>query len=383
MNIQSLITEAADEAVRKVDEGHSFGTLIKNSICVRILRWQFGEYGWTSPVNLLITAAWTKWLHPDQDVCKIWAKDSKNNPITGGFSLRSADESFTVPLVCRLNIFPGFCSNNSGMQGTRAIEKARAACRIDRDTRLEQRVLFDLELFVNIMNDINDLKSEEAKFVFQYLIEQGYRKKLQIAKGKAALKGTEIDSRKNAYDLVIKAASLIHDPQFIKVLVGSCLDLIAKQTENFHDCTVEGIYDQKTGANARSLAPGDIWLSKNKSPVLGCEVKDASKEFGFEILSAVRERIKSNPTLTRYWLVTASETAIKHTVASDPEWSKQLREFRKSGCIISIFTFRALLALVDSLIHIDGILPDIITGHLVETSDLKNETIAKWNELIK
>ena len=73
-------------------------------LITEINQWQWGSYGWTSPTSLLVTAAWRKYLYPDVDCCKIWARDEKKAPIPGGYSIRSADEGVTIPLLAKYDL---------------------------------------------------------------------------------------------------------------------------------------------------------------------------------------------------------------------------------------------------------------------------------------
>ena len=174
MELSVGIEEKLDLIANNVEE-ESLEEIIENipeTLVSRINTWQFGSYGWTSPVNIMLTCAWYKWLNPLQDTCKIWAQDHQKNKIEGGFALRTLDEKYTVRIIAKLRIAKNFCSSNSGMQGTRAIEKMRGIGRIDRDTPLEQSVKFDMKLFQEILNDINECSSEEAKNVFKLLLKQ-------------------------------------------------------------------------------------------------------------------------------------------------------------------------------------------------------------------
>ena len=151
--IRNLLDEAyvrvADAVAKEESVGSDLPTILKRNIDA----WNFGGYGWTSPVNLLMTAAWVKHVDAPQDVCLIWARNTEG-PIPGGFSIRSMDEKFTVPLVNKYTIFNQFCSNNSGMQGSRALEKSKlreAGTRIERDSELGQRVSFDIVLFQTLI----------------------------------------------------------------------------------------------------------------------------------------------------------------------------------------------------------------------------------------
>lgn len=380
--LKSVIA-AAEEAETQVEAGQTFSDQVPKTLRDKIDEWQFGKYGWTSPVNLMLTAAWMKWLNPSQDVCKIWAKDANNSPISGAYSLRTYDESVTVPVICRLDISTNFCSSNSGMQGTRAIEKTRVATRLNRNTTLDQRVLFDLNLLVQIMNDIDELTPDEAKYVFQYFIELGCNIRKKRYADLMSLSKAGQKKGASVFRLVLKSAARIQDPQFTKILAASCIERFASHTDMFSDCVMAGVYDKKTGANARSSAPGDFWLLRDEVAVLGCEVKDPSKQFGFEILSAVRDRSLAHPGMNHYWLVTASNAALKNEVIGDARWEKQLAQLAENGCEVIAITLRDLLAILGSLEALDHRLTNLISTHLTKMTDLKNDTVTDWMELLK
>ena len=348
----------------------------------RIISWKYGAYGWTSPVNLMITACWVKWLFPSQDVCKIWAKDAGNNPIKGSYSIRSCDERITVPLVSRLGIYHNFCSNNSGMQGTRAIEKTRVATRLSRDTKLDQRVLFDLNLFVNIMNDINELDSDTAKSAFQYFLEIG----LAIAEKRnqklLKVRGYRPKATGDTTAVLHSALTDIKDPQFIKIVGAVCLKRLAQHSFLLREARILGIEGTKTGADARTRQPGDLWLEIKGKPVLGCEVKDSSKQFGFEILSAVEDRYTNNGTLRWYILLSASDRAVHERILFDPAWSERIAQIGRIGLRLLIYTFREFLALLSLLAPIDGKYIVEINECLSSSPDLKKDTIELWQDRI-
>jgi hypothetical protein len=146
---------------------------------------------------------------------------------------------------------------------------------------------------------------------------------------------------------------------------------------------INGIYDKKTGANARSSTPGDIWLEDRGVAIFACEVKDSSKQFGFEILSAVRERIRKNPGLRAYWLVTASDFSWQSDVANDSRWGSQIREFDLSGCPLLAMTVYELLTFVEFFETIDSSMLDLISTHIQSMEDLKKETVNQWIGLLQ
>jgi hypothetical protein len=349
----------------------------------RIGNWKFGGYGWTSPVNLMITACWTKWLLPSQDVCKIWAKNTANKLIPGGYSIRSYDERITVPLVSRLSIYHQFCSNNSGMQGTRAIEKTRSASRIERNMRLEQRVYFDLSLFAEIMNDINDLNPGQAKIAFQHFIAIGSKISKQRKLGLESLLAKNVNNQNDCVSVIHKALAEIGDPQFTVIVTAMCMKALAEHSTTLKGAKLKGIDGKKTGANARSNVPGDLWLEVDSLPVVACEVKDRSKTFGYEILSAVEDRYIKNPTLEKYLMVTGANIAIENRVLVSAEWTEKIAELNNQGLGVQVLTIRELIGFLSLLGPVDQTYIIGINTYLSKFADLKADTVAKWSNIIK
>lgn len=342
-----------------------------------IKQWSFGSYGWTSPVNLFITAAWYKWLFPHQDVCKIWANDHSKKKITGGFAIRTNDEQFTVPLVTKTRIYGSFCSPNSGMQGSRAIEKMRGQGRIDRNTPIAQAVSFDMFLFQNILNDINDCSSEEAYYYLQYLLRLGIDKKNAKLIELGKLSKTTFAKQITLHD-ILSFSENISDPQFIKVLAVAFLEpLISKMGGGYK---TQGISGSKTAADTQSKAPGDFWFIDEKgNPIIAVEVKDKTKNIGFEIIGAIENRKSNNPSLSQYFAVTGAKIAVKESVINDKCWVENLTRIR-DDLGLNIIT----LNLVDlcSLLTLAQVNAASVVKRINEVisqmDDLKKDTIEKW-----
>ena len=347
-----------------------------------VLEWKFGEYGWTSPVNLMLTAAWYKWLNPTQDVCRIWGQDHNKKKIEGGFAIRSMDEKFTVPLVTKTGISQGFCSPNSGMQGSRAIEKMRAAGRIDRDTPIDQSVSFDMSLFQSIMNDIDDLNSSQAFDGFKLLLKLGIQKKERRIQEQRNLFNTQISSALNQRSF-LEFVDNISDPQFIKI---ACACIIENPIQRiFGDSELCGMSGAKTASDAQSKTPGDFWfLRKTDNKILGAEVKDKSKTIGFEILQAIENRKRNNMRMTDYVAICAGPTAVSETVIKDPRWKMRIGELRETyGVNVMLVDIVNLMAMFNlSGGDFPGLI-DKISHELAKTIDLKNNTIKSWTEFIQ
>jgi len=376
------VNAAADEAIDHLAKNGTFANKVPPALRKRMQSWKYGNYGWTSPVNLMITAAWVKWLMPQQDVCKIWARDSSNRPITGSYSIRSFDEKVTVPLVSKLDIYSSFCSRNSGMQGTRAIEKTRVATRLNRGTQLEQRVKFDLELFVQTMNDIDSLNPNQAKAAFQYYMELGFginKARLRQLDDLLAHSGGD---QSDEVGIVLRAAVEIADPQFVKAVVAAALHFLGENTPSLKRSTVCGIDGHMTGADARSGDPGDLWLEIDGNPIVGCEVKDRTKTFGFEILRAAEERVANNSSITTYFFVTASTIAVSEGILKEPQWANQLESIRVRGLNVIPITLRDFVVFISFLNSLSGRFTKKLTELLTVSPGLKPGTVSKWKSYL-
>ena len=330
----------------------------------------------------MITAAWTKWLDPSQDVCKIWARDAKNRPIIGSYSIRSYDEKITVNVVSKYDIYPNFCSRNSGMQGTRAIEKTRGASSLTRGLKIDQRVKFSLDLFVETMNLINSLSAQQAKAAFQYYIEKGFKIQQKRHAAREKLTAAARSSTKDPIGLMLRACDEIADPQFVKAAVATALQIWSKIAPALEGGILCGVDGMMTGADARSGEPGDLWIERAKSVELGCEVKDKTKTFGFEILRAVEERKELNPSMHTYFLVSAGNVVVPHTVCCDSVWGRQIENLRVRGLAVVPITLRDLLVLAESSVKTNSSIIKMMSENLIGSPGLKNDTLDSWTALI-
>lgn len=341
-------------------------------------RWQFGSYGWTSPVNLLLTAAWYKWLFPQQDVCKIWAKDHLKRTIPGGFAIRSNDEAYTVPLVTKTSIAQGFCSPNSGMQGSRALEKMRGAGRIDRDTPIDQSVSFDMKLFQNILNDIDQCTSEQALDVFCLLLRIGIEiREKREAQSKSLL--NSVVSGSASLEQIINFTRSVSDPQFVRIVAAYlALPVVSAMVGG---SVLQGMGGAKTAADTQSKSPGDFWFETETGSVVGAEVKDKSKKIGFDILGAIEARKSNNATMTHYLAISAAASAVSEQNLIDPFWRRNIEKLRsKVGVNVICLSLDELAAL---FMLSSGSVSDLlerVTQQLTTTVDLKPETIPAWRQ---
>lgn len=371
------LDEAFELAI--LNEEKDIVSSIPTQLLQRIKDWQFGKYGWMSPVNLIVTAAWYKWLNPKQDVCRIWS-DLNGSPIEGGFSIRTQDEKFTVPLVTKKNIFHNFCSPNSGMQGTRALEKIRNLKRISRTSTIDQRVTFDLQLFKDIMNDINECSTAQAKGVFMYLMRLAHNIQKTREAELIALSGAGSASTRNELSVVSEFLNTVSDPQFVKC-VG--LVILAKLMDGMFGkdkLALRGVDGHKTASDARALTPGDFWFEKDGVPFIGVEIKDITKSIGFDVLSAVRNRKKNNDSLEFYFLISAAAQPVKDHVREDKDWQKALTEIRESGLSITAIGLQDAYFMARLVLNGDIDLVSKVSAMLPQISSLKQDTIVKWIE---
>lgn len=372
----------ATEVITVIEKGGTFAKLFPKALQDRIDAWKFGQYGWTSPVNLMITAAWYKWLHPQQDVCKIWSNHD-GMAIPGGFSIRSADESFTVKLICKHQLDRDFCSPNSGMQGTRALEKSRSLKRIDRGVPITQRVIFDINLFQNIMNDINSLDPEQAKACFCYFLEIGFKIKAKLAAAEDSIPKAPTLQSLVVKNVVLETVANFKDPQFVKVVVAAVLSAMINNYPALNGALLFGVDGAKTAADARSLTPGDLWIDNGTGTIIaGCEVKDSTKTFGFEIITAIENRIKNHLNIKNYLLVTAADQSVTIDVLRDPKWEECLSRLERKGVVISPYTINELLNFLLFTSELDNSLLDQITEFMKIAPDLKLGTIENWSKVL-
>jgi hypothetical protein len=336
----SAVTKISDHVVAAALSSNDYASRLPAKLAQRLEQWPYGKYGCTSPVNLLITAAWYKHLHPSQDVCRMWARDSKKKSIPGSFSIRTADEEVTVNVVNRLEIAEQFCSSNSGMQGSRALEKMRGIGRVSRDSRIEQSVIFDVRLFANILNDINDLDSQQAKDCLSFFIARGLEIKARRLHEATLLTDLTPMAGGDGVIRLIKAAQEIRDPEIVRAISAGLVWL--RHRKEIADAKLKGLSSFKTAANSQDGSAGDFWISDSSAPLIAGEVKDASIAFGHTQLTAAVTRCKKHPSIRLYYLITAGDNALERQAADDSRWFSRLDEVSKSGLNIVPVTIRQL-----------------------------------------
>lgn len=270
-------------------------------------KWKWGSYGWTSPVSLIVTATWRKHFYPEEDCCKIWAKDENNNPIEGGYSIRSEDESITIPILAKYDLCNGYCSANSGMQGSRAIEKMRTLRRLNTDFDSAQRTIFDLKLFATILNQINDLDSQQALRLLQYEIVLAKQIKKKRDETNASLENTSAEG----FDLMAFLSETA-DPELTKCVVASCAEeLYADKLE------IDGVTDYKTAADARAQKPGDLCLKRDENVVIAIEVKDKSQSIDWNNIDRAKKILQDHPSIENFIFALENRSATVNDTIQD------------------------------------------------------------------
>lgn len=286
------IRERLDKLIGETTECNE--QAIPAPLLANIKRWKWGSYGWVSPASLIFTAAWRKAYYPEEDCCKIWARDEQNNPIPGSYSIRSEDEGISIPLLAKHDLCPGFCSDNSGMQGSRAIEKMRTLKRLNTDFDAAQRTVFDLKLFATILNQINELTSEQALEVLRLLIMIAKSIRAKRIATMAALRSDptrDID----VMDFLGRTA----DPELTKCVTAACLDSIFSP----HRCVITGVEDYKTAADARAQKPGDLCIMYGEEPRISIEVKDKTQSIDWNNIERARKILDANTSVRNFIFV--------------------------------------------------------------------------------
>lgn len=379
MGIEEKLDLALQEA--ETENISNIESAIPKHLAVRIKSWKFGNYGWTSPVNIMMTCAWYKWLNPNQDICKIWANDHLSQKIAGGFALRSMDEKYTIRVIAKSRIANDFCSPNSGMQGSRAIEKMRGMGRINRDEPVEQSVSFDMPLFQNILNDINECNSAQANNVFKLFLKYGLQIRAQREKTLSGLQSS-ISNTLNSEDVLSFALS-VKDPQFFKALTIVVMREFIRTNKFYCELTLSGIDGAKTAADARAKSAGDFWFEdQNKKPIVAVEVKDPSKKIGFDIIAAIGNRKVNNPSIQNYFLVSAAREPVESRDLNDKDWNSNIANLRNGGLNVLIYSLYDLFSLACMSPNFMKNFANEINQVLGQVESLKPDTIKNWLEFL-
>jgi len=343
---------------------------IPTSLLEDLSKWRWGSYGWVSPASLMFTAAWRKYYYPEIDCCKIWASDENNKPIPGGYSIRTEDELISIPLLAKYDLCEGFCSPNSGMQGSRAIEKMRSLKRLDRDFDNAQRTLFDLKLFASIMNQINELNHDQLLQLIKFFIctSKAIREK-RIATNEALMSETTAN-----IDL-LQILSETPDPEFTKCVVAACLQVIFQK----HNISIAGVEDYKTAADARAGKPGDLTVERDGESLLAIEVKDKTQRIDWQNIERAKRVINAHPGLKGFVFVLENRDAATNSTINEMVKSAQLTT--PDGRIISIMSLFALHQIAVPIAEDDELIR-LTSKFLAIAPAVKPETKAKWLEII-
>lgn len=345
---------------------------LPNQLLRDLAKWRWGSYGWVSPASLMFTAAWRKYYYPDVDCCKIWAADENNRPIPGGYSIRTEDETISIPLLAKYDLCEGFCSPNSGMQGSRAIEKMRTLKRLNKDFDNAQRTLFDLKLFASIMNQINDLEHSQLLDLIKFFICTSKAIQAKRYETNAALSAETAASFN-----VIKALSDIPDPELTKCVVAACFSAIFDK----HNIVVSGVDDFKTAADARAGKPGDLTIERDDTPLLAIEVKDKTQRIDWNNIERAKRIINAHPGLKGFVFVLESRDAATDSIINEMVKSAQLST--NGGEIISIMSLFSLYQIAlpivgeEELVHRTSKYMSIAPAVKPETKDIWLRKIAE------
>jgi hypothetical protein len=310
---------------------------IPSDLYININQWKWGQYGWISPVSLIFTATWVKAYFPEQDCCKIWSRDELGRPISGSFSIRSEDEGISIPLLAKHGLCQNFCSDNSGMQGSRAIEKMRSLKRLNKNFDVAQRTIFDLKLFAKILNQINELNTNQAIELLKYLVV--IAKKIKENNSITQSKLLNIKEEKNPFEILKNNP----DPELVKCVAAACYKFIFG-----HDkFIIEGVSDHKTSADARSQKAGDFSIkNKKNSEIIAVEVKASSIKIDWQNIQRAENIVEGNPLIKNFIFVHENPRFIVESSMVDIIKSDRLSKY--PGSIISFVTLNDLYKLASA-----------------------------------
>ena len=345
--------------------GYSAGG-IPGALLEKLGRWRWGSYGWVSPASLLVTAAWHKYYFPEIDCCRIWAEDENGAAIPGGYSIRSADEGVTIPVLAKHGLCGGFCSANSGMQGSRAIEKMRSMRRLNRDFDGAQRTVFDLKLFADIMNDINELDHSRLPELLRWF----FCKARGIQERRRAEDAALLSPGGGTLDIELFLAG-IHDPELTKCVAAACLEALFSPG----GVRVTGVSDARTAADARAGKPGDLALELDGETLAAVEVKDKSQGIDWQNIARARTICARLPGLRSFLFVLENSDAASGRLVREILLSPQLAS--ADGRRIDVVALRTLLALARAAAA-DGELVRLVSRNIAAAPGVKPETRAAW-----
>jgi len=357
--LDELILKTSSYNEKKIPED-----LLKN-----IKEWQWGSYGWVSPASLIFTAAWRKAFYPDQDCCKIWARDEQGNPIPGGYSIRSEDEDITIPLLSKHELCQGFCSENSGMQGSRAIEKMRSLKRLDTDFSISQRTVFNLKLFSIILNQINSLSDKQALEVVRFLIV--IAKEIHVRRtAMLTVLRSNIQSDMDIMAFLAETA----DPELTKCITAACLDVLFSPSK----CFVAGVEDHKTASDTRSQKSGDLCVMLNDEPRICIEVKDKTQSIDWNNIERARKTLERDSSLRSFIFVMEKRKALTKPIVAEIFSSSKM--YTQPYDKIAIESLQDLYLFASSIVDIE-VLVNKTSEFIAITPGIKPETKKDWIDL--
>lgn len=356
-----------DELDRLIIETVSYKKdVLPQQLLDHLSMWKWGKYGWVSPASLMFTAAWRKYYYPDIDCCKIWASDENNKSIPGGYSIRTEDENISIPILAKHDLCAGFCSPNSGMQGSRAIEKMRTLKRLNTNFDTAQRTVFDLKLFANIMNETNELNSSQLLELLRYYITVAK----QIKEHRDQVNKTLNQETTVSFELM-DFLSEIHDPELTKCVTAACLTVLFDK----HGIVVSGVGDYKTAADARAGKPGDLTVEKDGISLLAIEVKDKTQTIDWNNIERAKRIITQHPELKGFVFILESRDAATNSLINEMVNSSQLTTY--NGKNISIMSLFSLYQLVKPVEPENGII-NITSKYITLAPAIKPETKDLW-----
>lgn len=340
--------------------------VLPKTVLNHLSTWKWGKYGWVSPASLMFTAAWRKYYYPEIDCCKIWASDENNKAIPGGYSIRSEDEGISIPLLAKYDLCEGFCSPNSGMQGSRAIEKMRNLKRLNIDFDTAQRTLFDLKLFATIMNEINELDKVELLELLKYFICTA--KSIKSHRDEV---NETLNKRSEVSFELLDFLSEIHDPELTKCVVAACMQVLFDK----HGISITGVDDYKTAADARAGKPGDLTVERDGKPLLAVEVKDKTQKIDWNNIERAKRIISGHPDLKGFVFVLESRDAATNPLINEMVKSSQLATAEgKIISVMSLFSLYQIVAPIEEEVDIINRTSKFVTI----APAIKPETKEKW-----
>ena len=340
--------------------------VIPESILSNIRKWKWGSYGWVSPASLLFTAAWHKYYYPEIDCCKIWAADENNNSIPGSYSIRSNDESISIPLLAKYDLCEGFCSPNSGMQGSRAIEKMRTLKRLNEDFDNAQRTIFDLKLFAKILNQTNTLEPNRLLELIKCYVVIAKSIKKERDKTNKILQVKD----PSCFD-ILRYLYQVHDPEFTKCVVAACVTVIYKA----HAFAITGVDDQKTASDARAGKPGDLTLEKQGLPIVAYEVKDKTQSIDWQNIERAKRILSLHSSLIGFVFVLENRVSATNSLICEMVQSEQLASgVGRRISIMSLFSLYQIALPLSS----ENELIRITSFYMSKAPAVKPETKQAW-----